>query len=86
MYSRETVEKMVEFMKSENDKTMVEKCKLFNMKTPQYYKLCYKYGIDGRIGEKRKPMTEDQIDEIIKFYKKKASSTEEYNSDQDNSE
>ena len=82
-------------MKSEKEITLVKKCELFSMTPTQYYKLCYKYKIDGKVRSqsRKKHLSEDEIEDIIATHAKandtdndRVSDMEEYSSNQDDSE
>ena len=88
----EVVQGMIEYMKSNRDKTMKENVKALNMSVQTYHNLCKLHGLDGRVGSRRK-VRDDEIKKILSGLKQesltsedKVSDTEEYSSGQDDSE
>lgn len=74
MYSRETFTIIADYVKSEKGKSIKDKCALFNMRPTVYYKLCKKFGIDGKMGTRKpkKALSEKEVRKVIAKNREKA--------------
>ena len=93
MTSKETVQAMIDYLKANRQDTLKNNLKKFGISVQTYHNICKKHGLDGKIGPMRKSC-EASVKKVLQALEKintpvikaEVSDTEEYSSDQGNSE
>ena len=66
MLSKEFVETLIDYMKNNREQTLKENCKYLGISAQTYYQFCKKNDLDGRIGQKKSFINEEQATKLMK--------------------